>query len=229
MPRLSYDLWASEREKAELLPNGLRVLRDEKGGRPVAKAWKPKAKNPMFNYVFRSMEEREAYIAGVVKDYENAQARKAEYRAERATGDLTLANPGVIFCYSWGYEQTNVEYYQVIARHGQLVTLREIGCESVPGSAGPMSDSVRPLKDAFVVAPCAECGGTQRALWHSDCGAFEHAYTAGPPQTITKRVQFSAGEPFLRFEHGIGSLVKMLKFGNADALVVGSHYRSWYA
>src|SRR2546421_8467568 len=131
MPRLSYDLWASEREKAELLPNGLRVLRDDKDGKPVAKAWKPKAKKPMFNYSFRSVKERETYIARVVKAHDDAQARKAEYRAECATGDLNMANPGAIFCYSWGYEQTNVEYYQVIARRGQLVTLREILCQSV--------------------------------------------------------------------------------------------------
>ena len=28
MPRLSYDLWANERERAETLQNGLRVLRE---------------------------------------------------------------------------------------------------------------------------------------------------------------------------------------------------------
>ena len=189
---------------------------------------------PMCNYYFRSLEEREAYIAGIVKAHDESKAEQLKRRAACREGDISLTDSGAIFCYSWGYEQTNVDYYQVVSRRGQMVILREIACETIPGSEGFMSDAVRPVKDAFLNPPCAQCGGTSLAVWHVEREtdmhkSDEHVFVAGPPPTITKRVKFSQGEPYLTFPHGVGSLVKVLNFGNADVLVVGRHYRSWYA
>ena len=57
-------------------------------------------------------------------------------------------------------------------------------------------------------------------------GPDGHAYERARP--VTKRVRFSGGNPLLSFDHGTGSLVKVLTFGNAEPLVVDSAYRSWY-
>ena len=83
-----------------------------------------------------------------------------------------LVQVGFIFHYSWGYDQTNNDFYQVIAKKGQFVTIREIGQESVSKGAGysSMSDFRRPLKDSFIEK-------------------------AAP---MIKKIQFSSGKPFLK-------------------------------
>jgi len=56
---------------------------------------------------------------------------------------------GDVFYDSWGYEQTNIDFYQVIALRGATqVVLAAIGCESQ--SNGWCSAKVKPKKDDFL-------------------------------------------------------------------------------
>lgn len=138
---VTYDIWASEREKAEVLPCGLRVGR---GDNPiVARIWAPKGKNPYVHFRYRSIEEREASIAKYVAAHVEAQAEKVRRREERkgSPADMEKVKPGLIFVNSWGYDQTNVDFYEVVEVKGQTVILRPIGGESV-GAAGFMCDHV---------------------------------------------------------------------------------------
>lgn len=58
---------------------------------------------------------------------------------------------GDILNNSWGYDQTNVEFFEVVALAGKsMVELREIGKAMVPGSDGFMSGSVVPVPGAYV-------------------------------------------------------------------------------
>lgn len=62
------------------------------------------------------------------------------------------ANPhkiGDIFVESWGYEQTNVDAYQVVKVNKSSVVLREIALDVVE-STGWASDMVVPVKDSFI-------------------------------------------------------------------------------
>nr|WP_323086585.1 hypothetical protein [Providencia alcalifaciens] len=57
-----------------------------------------------------------------------------------------------VFVSSWGYEQTNVNFYQVIALHGKkTVTVREIRAETVLDSA--MSGKKKPVLNDFIAEP----------------------------------------------------------------------------
>lgn len=56
---------------------------------------------------------------------------------------------GDIFVESWGYEQTNVDFYQVIKVNKASVVLRKIGSKSLRAT-GWASDEVEPFKDDFV-------------------------------------------------------------------------------
>ncbi|EAR0849892.1 hypothetical protein N4Z11_003659 [Salmonella enterica] len=57
---------------------------------------------------------------------------------------------GDIFHTCWGYEQTNVEFYQVVSLHGQkTVGLREIARERVEETSWCSAD-VRAVKDRFI-------------------------------------------------------------------------------
>ncbi|EIP6959092.1 hypothetical protein LTF62_004600 [Salmonella enterica] len=57
---------------------------------------------------------------------------------------------GDVFCDSWGYEQTNVDFYQVISVHGtKTVSLRKIA-QRVVDTTSWCSADVCPVKDAFL-------------------------------------------------------------------------------
>lgn len=62
---------------------------------------------------------------------------------------------GDILHHSWGYDQTQCDYYQVVAKTRAGVTVRPIGSETVAGSQGHMSRSAMPVKDKFVEGYCA--------------------------------------------------------------------------
>jgi hypothetical protein len=60
---------------------------------------------------------------------------------------------GSIFSCSWGYDQTNQEFYQVTRMTPKGVYVREIGAKTVPGSEGMMCQNVVAVKDSFVNKP----------------------------------------------------------------------------
>lgn len=57
---------------------------------------------------------------------------------------------GDLFSMSWGYDQTNVNYFQVTRVSDSGVWVREIGSQSVPGTQGFMCETVKPAKDRFL-------------------------------------------------------------------------------
>jgi hypothetical protein len=59
---------------------------------------------------------------------------------------------GDILHHSWGHEQTNCDFYQVVGVKGKTVVLKKIGSKTVPGSEGFMSDSRMPVKDDFITS-----------------------------------------------------------------------------
>lgn len=227
---MHFDIWEKERNSADVLPNGLRVLREDRAGKPCAMIWMPKAKKPVRDarLAFSSPDRREDYIARVMESFDEHQRQKSAARRNASQGDVTLADPGAIFCYSWGYEQTNVEYYQVVERRGLMLTLARIGTETVPGTERCNgSEHVRPKKDAFIFE-CAHCRSGQYNRSHYEGDREHHTYE---PQRILskKRLTFSQGEPMLSFSFGVGTLVKVVSMGGAGELIMESHYRSSYA
>lgn len=55
---------------------------------------------------------------------------------------------GDIFVYKWGYDQTNVDFYQVIKATAKTVTVRQIEAEAVT-EEGFMSDRCVARRDKF--------------------------------------------------------------------------------
>lgn len=62
----------------------------------------------------------------------------------------TPVKVGDIFRNSWGYDQTNVDYYQAVRVTAQSVYLRAIASEQVPNTGGHMSCDVRPVPGKFL-------------------------------------------------------------------------------
>ncbi len=76
---------------------------------------------------------------------------------ESTTPPMTV-KVGDLFCMSWGYDQTNVNFYQVTRMTPKGVYVREIGAKKVPGSDGFMSERLVPNKDSFLISS-QWCGG----------------------------------------------------------------------
>lgn len=111
---------------------------------------------------------------------------------------------GDLFSMSWGYDQTNVNYFQVTRLTPKGAYVREIGAESVPNTQGFMCENVRPKKDAFL----------NRSQW---CGG----YSSSNPETFRK-LKFSTYSKSWGFSFESRYFASQIN-GN------GEKYSSWYA
>ena len=106
----------------------------------------------------RMQHLRPADLPGLLAAYEEQAAAKAEAlkakageRARKARAAAESVQVGDVFVCSWGYDQTNVDFYEVIAKSGATVTIRKIGKNIVHGERG--SDRVAPCKGDYRSEP----------------------------------------------------------------------------
>lgn len=116
-------------------------------GRLRAMAFQGRADKPLFNYQFRSEAGRQDTIDRAVAQRRTtfdekmkAQQQKKEFAHGLARGDILYS--------SWGYDQTNVDFYEVTAVSGKAVVIREIAKKSL--SSGGGVDKVVAVKGHFV-------------------------------------------------------------------------------
>lgn len=121
-------------------------------GQPAAIAYTAGAvKNPAWRYAFHSEAERTQYTETW---FNNLSEYAAQKQAKRETAKAWRHDwtPGTILDGSWGYDQTNIEFYQVISTSptSNSITIREIAQETVPGSGGYDSDQRTPCPGKFI-------------------------------------------------------------------------------
>lgn len=95
---------------------------------------------------YRTREQRDQGAARYIEQRTVAARQQEQMRQNR----ILKSNPvkiGDVFYTSWGYDQTNVEFYQVTAVKGQFVWVREI-CKNIEES-GFMSGHTTPVKNTF--------------------------------------------------------------------------------
>lgn len=93
-----------------------------------------KSVKPAAHYSFRSEEKRADYVKRWLIAQDEYVARKAaaaaEVKAKKAAGHKLEV--GSVLRASWGYDQTNIDYYEVVAKVGsRMVEIRELCQESV--------------------------------------------------------------------------------------------------
>lgn len=96
---------------------------------------------------FLSEERRDAYIAQIVKHYEQDETRRALLKEEKAKMILNV-KAGDFFYTSWGYEQTNIDFYQVTRVSGQRIYFKKVYNEEVRATGWACGDVV-PMPDSF--------------------------------------------------------------------------------
>jgi hypothetical protein len=110
-----------------------------------------KAAKPAFHHRHRGEQERTNYIAGFLAGRKEAAESKAKRQAERKAPHALKV--GDILVCSWGYDQTNIDYYQVTRVPGaSTVEIREIGAHS-SGEDGFMTARCSAVRDSFKGEP----------------------------------------------------------------------------
>jgi len=94
-PELKIDIWASPLS----------------GGKYLAKCFLGRATKPVWYYRLNSQESLQKQVEAQVASVIAREAMKAEYKAKRQMP--VTVNVGDVFKSSWGYEQTNIDYYEV--------------------------------------------------------------------------------------------------------------------
>lgn len=129
---------------------GIEVFVGESNGKFYAIGYKGKSIKPNFHHWFRSIEFRNTFITKFVDDTQKSVDSKAALRAERYQARNLVV--GDILYSTWGYEQTNVDYYQVTALVGKSsVEVREIG--QLREASGHDTGYSVPVPDQFIGEP----------------------------------------------------------------------------
>jgi len=118
--------------------------------KPSLKIWKGKQQNPYINFYFRDWEQRENKI-NEAKEMSDSRLKYKKQRDDENKSFVPSFEVGDIFASSWGYEQTQVDFYQVIEKNGvHTATLQKISYNTVEGSDGHDYCNVVAIKDSFV-------------------------------------------------------------------------------
>ncbi len=121
----------------------------EKQTKYLLKGWYGKARVPhksLSGYYYRTAEERANKVETVVSNLARHEARKIENRKKKSgvkASDFWAV--GDVVEYSWGYDQTNVDFFQVVRVLKKSVEIAEIGqkCDDHGGPSGGHCAPVR--------------------------------------------------------------------------------------
>jgi hypothetical protein len=148
-----YIFTIEKRANTQHLPNHpFRVVFEQ--ATPKAKIFKTKL---LKNLAFKTVEDCEKWIEEKYRNiYLNLKAdakRKAEKReAQKLVNASDFYAAGDIVYSSWGYEQTNVDFFQVVKMTKKTITVKPIAGARVEGSeySHGMAWNVTAVKDAFI-------------------------------------------------------------------------------
>lgn len=148
-------------------------------GRFYVTAWRGKAKKPFANFMFVDELNADDFVQKCKLDedarLERASKRKAENAAWTAEHSSEI-HVGSILHYSWGYEQTNCEYFEVVEKRGLAVVIRPIASATVPGSEGFMCESLCPSPGQFTGPPIRKRIGPHGIRMDFGCASVVHPW-----------------------------------------------------
>ena len=170
-------------------PKGATIIRDksstaviaayETAGKLFACMFHGKANKPDSHYRYKSAESRATAIQGHLDNIRAREALMVTRRTERKQADRGVNVGDVLLC-SWGYDQTNIDYYEVTALIGsRMVEIREIGCETID-TAWMQGKSV-PAKGQYIGKPMRKVAknGSVRITSYSTASKMTPTIIAG--------------------------------------------------
>jgi len=139
-------------------------------GKPAAIMFAGKSDKPYVREYYRDESRRAEAVAGFFAGRREALQRKAERQAEKRAPH-TL-NVGDILHTSWGYEQTNVEFFEITRLiSARMVEIREIAQERK--ETGHMQGTCKPIAGRFIGEPLRRFASATNSVKIDD---VRHAY-----------------------------------------------------
>lgn len=121
----------------------------ERAGVPYSIGWIGTAGKPTFHYRHKDEAQRAATLAREVHSAKLTMECRAKMKASRKnTGTLEV---GQVLYSSWGYDQTNIDFYEVKAVSGSMVTLQKLAAEVE--ETGFMSGNTKPILGQYAGEP----------------------------------------------------------------------------
>lgn len=114
-----------------------------------------KSNKQVWFYRFRSHDEMWQRINETAVNYLDRQIDKGvqKMKERKANADFNVSQffkVGDVVLNSWGYEQTNIDFYQVVSMTAKKINVKEIRASLVQDTGNSMAGHVTPIKDAFV-------------------------------------------------------------------------------
>ena len=113
-------------------------------GCPVLRVYKGESGKPVSHYYYGNETHRQETIDKIKRNVDNRE----KLLEERKKARKNLVNPfeiGDILTSSWGYDQTNVDFYEVIGVTNKSVKIEKIGSKTIsdngPGGLGVVPDT----------------------------------------------------------------------------------------
>jgi hypothetical protein len=176
------------------------IIRDEERNGVmwyIARANQPTPKGKYSNYKniwayrFRTVLERDQYVAKYIEQAEARLKRVQDDKDARKAATKAAVNPfkvGDLFYDSWGYDQTNIDFYQVVGVGKMSVVIREIASKGVEGTQGFMCEDVVPMKGVFTGEPITKI--VKVRVWSGKVsygfgGKYDHGHLS-PTNETTK-------------------------------------------
>jgi len=110
-----------------------------------------KANKPLADYWFPNPQKRDDYAESLINKRRQVVKSKMDERQLKKEWQHNLQEGSILYS-SWGYDQTNVDFYQVVAISGKSVVIREIASKFVGAQDGP-SVQVVASPGHFIGAP----------------------------------------------------------------------------
>lgn len=152
-------------------------------GRVFVKAWRGNAGKPTWFYGFTKAEMARRYIEEFIETAARRLAYRSAKKAEAAAKKATLSAAahwavGDVGYTSWGYDQTNVEWFQVVEVLAKSVRVRQIAA-NCSDNGGPSGGKTAPRRNEFI-GPAILCpvdvdgGFSAGPCYNSEKPSFRH-------------------------------------------------------
>lgn len=150
-PRRSY-LPPEARDDKPFVPPGtdLEIWTWDKDGKPYGVAFAGKSNKPLWLYRFQNESRRQQEVDATIRRRKEQIDEKVRRQKERREFQHGL-EPGTLLYSSWGYDQTNVDFYQVTKVVGKQVEIRKVE-KKVVRDSGPQV-YVAPVPNRFTGPP----------------------------------------------------------------------------
>ena len=130
----------------------LQIWTWEMAGKPYGIAFAGKSNKHIWFHRFSNEQQRDAHVKETITNRKSDMESKNKRREERKNFVHTLKVGDILYS-SWGYDQTNIDFYQVTKVIGKAVEIREIGKSISESSGRGYDDEVMPVPNRFINPP----------------------------------------------------------------------------